>query len=214
MLGNADEWCADWLERNYYQRSPAKDPQGPRGGSVRAIRGGSFGHSSALCHTARRHDGLLGRDVRYRHLGFRVVRLLESPPDATARSADGQEKPWLKPAFLAWQEEVATLPAEEQVKAVSKKLVELNPEFDGKVTGLDWQSPPKIENGVITEFALHSDWVSDISPLRALTALRVLYCPSPSSPVIYVSCFASMPAAKIFPLHLKMPRTAITFVNS
>ena len=30
---------------------------------------------------------------------------------------------------------VAALPAEKQVEAVSKKLMELNPGFDGKVTG-------------------------------------------------------------------------------
>ena len=39
------------------------------------------------------------------------------------------------PAFQRWVKEVAALPAEKQVEAVAKKLKELNPGFDGKVTG-------------------------------------------------------------------------------
>ena len=38
------------------------------------------------------------------------------------------------PAFQQWMNEVATLPAEQQVDAVAKKLRELNPGFDGTVT--------------------------------------------------------------------------------
>ena len=43
----------------------------------------------------------------------------------------------------AWTKQVAGMSAEEQVKAVAKKLQEHNPGFDGKVT-------PVIENGVVT----------------------------------------------------------------
>ena len=44
------------------------------------------------------------------------------------------------------------MPAEEQVKAVSKKLVELNPGFDGKMNGRDLvMNAAKIESGVVTE---------------------------------------------------------------
>ena len=50
-----------------------------------------------------------------------------------------------------------TLPAEQQVEAVSKKLVELNPGFDGKVTGSDGRSAPRIENGAVTEIRLIAD---------------------------------------------------------
>ena len=46
---------------------------------------------------------------------------------------------------------VAAMPAEKQVEAVIKKLMELNPGFDGKVTGIDGKGTPKIENGVVTE---------------------------------------------------------------
>ena len=43
--GNVWEWCADWFSPAYYRRSPRHDPLGPRTGSARVIRGGSY-----LCH--------------------------------------------------------------------------------------------------------------------------------------------------------------------
>jgi Sulfatase-modifying factor enzyme 1/AMIN domain len=36
------EWTADVYDRNYYQQSPAKDPQGPLEGEFRVLRGGSY----------------------------------------------------------------------------------------------------------------------------------------------------------------------------
>ncbi len=80
------------------------------------------------------------------------------------------------PAFKKWTKEVAAMPAEEQVEAVSKKLVELNPGFDGNVTGIHGSRTPKIESGVVTEFGFITDKVSDISPVRALVGLKVLKC--------------------------------------
>ena len=64
--------------------------------------------------------------------------------------------------------------AEKQVEAVAKKLMELNPGFDGKVTNFDGSSTPGIENGVVTEFGFDVEKVMDISPVRALARLRFL----------------------------------------
>ncbi len=42
MYGNASQWCSDWYDRNYYQVSPAVDPQGPPTGTERVLRGSTF----------------------------------------------------------------------------------------------------------------------------------------------------------------------------
>lgn len=65
------------------------------------------------------------------------------------------------------------MPAEQQLEAVSKKLVELNPGFDGK-----WNGNPRIENGVVTGLSFATDFVEDISPVRALPGLTLLGCSS------------------------------------
>ena len=80
------------------------------------------------------------------------------------------------PAFQQWMKDLAALPAEKQIEAVSKKLMELNPGFDGKVTGYDGKGTPKIENGVVTELGFVTDNVTDISPVRALAGLKTLTC--------------------------------------
>ena len=76
---------------------------------------------------------------------------MDSGGTATIKATLVEDKPWFKPAFLEWQKKVAAMPAEKQVEAVAKKLQELNPGFDGKVTALDQSQTPTIENGVVTE---------------------------------------------------------------
>jgi Leucine-rich repeat (LRR) protein len=77
------------------------------------------------------------------------------------------------PAFQKWMKSVAVLSAEEQVKAVVKKLQELNPGYDGAVQGWNGVGNLKIENGVVTEFGVFNSPVADISPVRALIGLKV-----------------------------------------
>jgi hypothetical protein len=80
------------------------------------------------------------------------------------------------PAFKQWMKTVAALPAEQQVEAVSKKLIELNPGYDGRVTSADGSGTPKIISGVVRELGFLSDNVTDISPVRALPGLKGLNC--------------------------------------
>jgi iron(II)-dependent oxidoreductase len=40
MGGNAWEWAADWYDKEYYARGPARNPKGPASGSLRVGRGG------------------------------------------------------------------------------------------------------------------------------------------------------------------------------
>ncbi|MCF3120454.1 formylglycine-generating enzyme family protein [Streptomyces arenae] len=47
VAGNVWEWCADWFAADFYAHSPAVDPQGPRDGERRVMRGGSY-----LCHAS------------------------------------------------------------------------------------------------------------------------------------------------------------------
>jgi formylglycine-generating enzyme required for sulfatase activity len=42
MAGNVWEWVADWYARDYYQRSPERNPPGPDSGTSRVLRGGSW----------------------------------------------------------------------------------------------------------------------------------------------------------------------------
>lgn len=44
-VGNVWEWCQDWFDPTYYERSPVESPPGPDAGVARVLRGGSY-----LCH--------------------------------------------------------------------------------------------------------------------------------------------------------------------
>ncbi|MFA7006267.1 MAG: SUMF1/EgtB/PvdO family nonheme iron enzyme, partial [Verrucomicrobiia bacterium] len=90
------------------------------------------------------------------------------PGTATAATAD---------PFIA---EVAALPAEEQIQRVTAELKRLNPDFDGKETHT-------IRENAVTQLAISTVGVKDISPLRALRQLDEVRCsgtqeePSPLS---------------------------------
>ena len=173
--GNIWEWVQDWWDPNYYaqfQAKPALDPSGPfSADSRRVLRGGFWGRAASNCRASARYaDVPTNRDLI---IGFRVSRMAGTVKTGEATKPVAMLN---DPAFQKWMKEVAGMPAKKQVEAVARKLQELNPGFDGKVTDWDGKGTPKIENGVVTTIGFLTDNVTDISPVRALSQLKDLWC--------------------------------------
>jgi len=73
--GNAWEWVQDWYDPAYYAHSPATDPQGPRQGTERVVRGGSWHTTATSWRTAFRRS--YAPDYRGISIGFRLLRTAE-----------------------------------------------------------------------------------------------------------------------------------------
>jgi uncharacterized protein (TIGR02996 family) len=54
VLGNVWEWCSDWHDPLYHQRSARIDPVGPEQGEFRVLRGGSWDNDIQYCRSAYR----------------------------------------------------------------------------------------------------------------------------------------------------------------
>ena len=72
IAANIHEWCADWHARDYYGRSPVRNPGGAASGRRRASRGGSWRHAVTISRIAARSK--LDPAFRYTDYGFRVAR--------------------------------------------------------------------------------------------------------------------------------------------
>jgi len=68
---NVHEWCSDWFAENYYANSPSKNPQGPKTGTRRASRGGSWRHQIKITRVAARSS--IPPIFKYSDYGFRCA---------------------------------------------------------------------------------------------------------------------------------------------
>jgi sulfatase modifying factor 1 len=71
MHGNGWEWCSDWFDEHYYEKSPVDDPAGPESGVKRACRGGGYYPTPVFLRCASR--GSDPESFRDCCNGFRVV---------------------------------------------------------------------------------------------------------------------------------------------
>ena len=68
---NVHEWCSDWYDARYYERSPRVNPTGPRSGKRRASRGGAWRHEIRVSRCAARSS--IPPQFRYSDYGFRLA---------------------------------------------------------------------------------------------------------------------------------------------
>jgi sulfatase modifying factor 1 len=72
MAGNAAEWVSDWYDREYYAKSPDKNPTGPATGEKKELRGGSWADLPVALRVSARMSA--EQDFQDRTIGFRCAK--------------------------------------------------------------------------------------------------------------------------------------------
>ena len=71
MTGNVDEWCEDYYNSSYYEKSPLTNPTGPAEGFNRVRRGGGWSGTAPWCRPTCRN--VSSATFRYSDLGLRLA---------------------------------------------------------------------------------------------------------------------------------------------
>ncbi len=72
MAGNVFEWVQDWYQADYYKTVPSSNPKGPREGTTKSFRGGSWFSDPSDLRTSSRH--FAEASMRLNNGGFRCVK--------------------------------------------------------------------------------------------------------------------------------------------
>ncbi|MDX2037151.1 MAG: serine/threonine-protein kinase [Isosphaeraceae bacterium] len=102
----------------------------------------------------------------------RIVRVTREPApggDKPSGALEESKRAAKATDAAAWEKATALLPAIERLQAVTRRMQELNPGFNGAVT-------TNIEHGIVRGLEFNADQVTDLSPLRVLTGLDSLKC--------------------------------------
>ncbi|MCX5811629.1 MAG: SUMF1/EgtB/PvdO family nonheme iron enzyme [Proteobacteria bacterium] len=78
MTGNVWEWVNDWYDADYYKTIKKNNPEGPKTGVYRVMRGGSWFEDPWVIRTSYRNSGF--PYLRSTNVGFRLAMSAPKPP--------------------------------------------------------------------------------------------------------------------------------------